>query len=167
MIARVMLGALIALQAAAPATHEIPAQLQGDWVVTRLIPTRTISCWGNRDAKKLLQTSIHYGTDSFRWKDHRAPDTEVAIRSITAFQFRVEYSGGGAADSQIDFSELGIRAPSATIVTLSHPDANITGATVEIPGDWVLLKSSDTIIVSVCNLYFEAHRTGPKTPAHR
>jgi hypothetical protein len=152
MRAGVLLSMLIALQSAAPVTHEIPAQLQGDWVVTRLLSTRTISCWGNRDAKKLLKTSIHYGTDSFRWKDHRAPDTEVAIRSITAFQFRVEYSGGGAADSQIDFSELGIRAPSATIVTLSHPDANITGGTTEIPGDWALLKSSDTIVISVCNL---------------
>jgi hypothetical protein len=140
------------------ATHKIPQELQGDWVVTRLIPTRTISCWGNREAKKLLRTTIHYGADSFEWKDHNVPNTEVAVRSMTANQFHDEYSGGGAADSQIDFDQIGIKASSATIVTLSHPDANITGGTIEIPGDWVLLKDKDAIILSVCNLYFEAHR---------
>jgi hypothetical protein len=151
------LGLLLLLPAAVT-THEIPQQLQGDWLVTRLIPTRTISCWGNRDAKKLLRTTIHYATDSFQWTDHSVPHTAVTVRSMTAFQFREEYSGGGAADSQIDFAQLGIRAPSATIVTLSHPTANITGGTIEIPGDWALLKDKGTIIISVCNLYFEAHR---------
>ncbi|HEY6445691.1 MAG TPA: hypothetical protein VIY53_04470 [Acidobacteriaceae bacterium] len=77
---------------------------------------------------------------------------------MSAIQFHDEYSGGGAADSQIDFAQLGIRAPSVTIVKLSHADADITGATVEIPGDWALLKDNNTIILSVCNLYFEAHR---------
>ncbi|MGB7135508.1 MAG: hypothetical protein WBD46_09495 [Acidobacteriaceae bacterium] len=149
---------VVAAQAAAPVSHEIPAALRGEWVITRLIPTTTLSCWDDRDAKKLLRTTIHYGTDSFQWKDHGVPNTGVTMRSMTAFQFRAGYSGGGAADSEIDFAQLGIRAPSATIVTLSHPDANITGATTEIPGDWVLLKDKDTIVVSVCNLYFEAHR---------
>jgi len=149
---------LLAAQAAAPVSHEIPAALRGEWVITRLIPTRTISCWDSRDAKKLLRTTLHYGTDSFQWKDRGVPNTDVTMQSMTAFQFRDAYSGGGAADSKIDFAQLGIRAPSATIVTLSHPDANITGATTEIPGDWVLLKNESTIVISVCNLYFEAHR---------
>lgn len=139
-------------------TNEIPPQLRGNWLVTRLIPTRTVSCWGDHDAKKLLRTTIHYGTDSFQWKEHNVPNTEVTMRSMTALQFHDEYSGGGAADSQINFLQLGIRALSARIVTLSHPQANITGATTEIPGDWVLLKDKNTIVVSVCNLYFEARR---------
>ena len=129
------LGLSFLLLQSTVAAHEIPQQLQGDWLVTRLIPTRTISCWDNREAKRLLSTTVHYGTDSFRWKAHNVPDTEVVVRSMTADQFHDEYSGGGAADSQIDFAQLGIAAPSATIVTLSHPDANITGATTEIPGD--------------------------------
>ena len=149
---------LVLLLQPAVALQEIPQQLQGNWRVTRLIPTRTVSCWGNRDAKKLLRTTIHYGANSFEWKNHNVSDPRVAVRSMTASRFHDEYSGGGASDSQIDFDQLGIQMPSPTIVTLSHPEANITGSTTEIPGDWALLKDNDTIVVSACNLYFEAHR---------
>ena len=39
-----------------------------------------------------------------------------------------------------------------------HEPANITGATIEIPGDDVLIKDKNTIIFSVCNVYYEARR---------
>jgi hypothetical protein len=125
--------------------------------VTRLIPTRTISCWGQREANRLLGTSVHYSTNSFSWKDHEAQHATVTIKAWTADRFFHEYCGG-PVDSCADFGQLGIKASSATIVTLVHPAANITGGTTEIPGDWVLLKDENTIILSVCNLYFEAHR---------
>jgi hypothetical protein len=159
MHAALWLGILITLQSTAPAsvTHEIPAQLQGDWIVTRLIPTRTISCWGQRDANRLIGTSVHYLKDSFAWKTYEVPHAAVTATQWTAEDFSHEYCGG-PADSCVDFRQLGVRARAATVLTIQHPDANITGATVEIPGDWVLLKDNKTIILSVCNLYFEAHR---------
>ena len=149
---------LLAFQSATVA-HEIPQQLRGEWTVTHLIPTRTISCWGQREAKHLLGSTVHYATDSFWWKKHKVMHAAVDTENVTAFQFRVNYSGGGAADSEIDFNQLGIRATSATIVKIRHEAANITGGTTEIPGDWVLLKDKNTIVLSVCNLYFEAHRS--------
>lgn len=155
---------LLAFQSAATASHDIPPQLRGDWTVTRLIPTRTISCWGQREAIRLIGTTVHYSTDSFWWKKHKVPNATVGTRSLTAFQFRVEYSGGGAADSEIDFNQLGIRTQSATIVKIQHQAANITGGSTEIPGDWVLLKNKNTIILSVCNLYFEARRSQEHRP---
>jgi hypothetical protein len=48
------------------------------------------------------------------------------------------------------------------VVTIHHPDAAITGATTEIPGDEVLLKSTNQIIFAVCNVYFEATRLPAK-----
>jgi Group II intron, maturase-specific domain len=39
-----------------------------------------------------------------------------------------------------------------------RPPAGITGATIEIPGDDVLVKTKDTIIVAACNVYFAAKR---------
>lgn len=65
-------------------------------------------------------------------------------------------------DSQVDFKQLGITAPKVTIVSIDHPDAEITGGTVEIPGDTILLDDKARIIISVCNVYFEAVRTSAK-----
>ena len=60
--------------------------------------------------------------------------------------------------SQVSFHQLGIAAKSAREISIHHAPANISGATVEIPGDSVLVKDSDTIVFSVCNIYFEAKR---------
>ena len=46
-------------------------------------------------------------------------------------------------------------------MSISHQPAEITKTTTEIPGDEVLLKNNDTIVFSVCSLYFEAKRLSP------
>lgn len=158
MFAAGLLGLLFALPFAALPTHQIPARLRGNWVIARLIPTRTISCWGRRQANRLLGTSVHYGTDSLTWKSYAVPHASMTTQEWTAKEFSREYCGGGPVDSCVDFHQLSIHAQRATVLSIHHPPANITGGTVEIPGDWVLLKNSDTIVISVCNLYFEAHR---------
>jgi hypothetical protein len=149
---------LVAAQVVPPAPHEIPLSLRGDWVITRIIPTRTISCWDQREARGLLGTRIVYSADSFEWEDHGMQHSTATIRIWAKDDFLHEYCGGGPRDSCVDFGQLGIHADRATVLTIQHPAASITGATTEIPGDWVLLKNPDTIIVSVCNLYFDAHR---------
>ncbi len=55
----------------APATgaQDIPTVLQGKWIVSRIIPTRTITCWDQKQAEKLIGTEIDYTADSLRWKD--------------------------------------------------------------------------------------------------
>ena len=138
--------------------QDIPEQLRGKWVVKRVIPTSTISCWGDRESKQLIGTEIEYSSDMFRWQDKTTTRPDVTIATVTAEQFHSENSGGGAADSQVTFRQLGIQAKEAIQVSLSHPEANITGATIEIPGDSVIIKSRNVIIFSVCNVYFEALR---------
>jgi len=156
MLRAALLFLFLAPQSAA--ISEIPIQLRGDWKVTRVIPTATITCWDDSQAKKLLDTTIHYYADGFLWNDHVVRNATVNVNTLSAKQFHREYSGGGAADSQVDFRQLGIRAPDAVVVTVEHDPANITGGSIEIPGDWVLLKNHDTLILSVCNVYFEARR---------
>ncbi len=77
---------------------------------------------------------------------------------ISADEFEREFSGGGSMDSRVSFAELGIRNPVVTRISLSHPPANFTGATIEIPGNSVLIKNQNSIVFSVCNVYFEARR---------
>ena len=147
--------------------QEIPQELRGEWFVSRIIPTRTISCWGQEEANRLIGTVIEYKSDSFRWKNIVTTHPRVTTSIMNADQFEHEYSGGGAADSRVTFRELDIRAPQATVIELGHPEANITGATIEIPGDWALIKTGNTIILAVCNVYFEAHRKHVPSPREK
>jgi hypothetical protein len=75
---------------------------------------------------------------------------------VSAKQFHDEHSGQGGNSSEVTFSQLGITTAEATLVKIPHPPANVTRATTEIPGDVVLIKDANTIIFSVCNVYFVA-----------
>lgn len=150
--------ALFIILAANLNAQEIPKQLRGKWIVKRELLTRTISCWGESEAQNLIGTEIEYTTDSFRWKDKVTVHPSVQILVVNAEEFHDKYSGRGVNDSGVDFRQLGIKAPQVTRITLGHQPADITGDTIEIPGDVVLIKEPNTIVFSICNVYFEAQR---------
>ena len=136
----------------------IPKELWGKWIVRREVPTTTISCWGEEEAKTLIGTQIEYSLSFFRWHKIVTKNPTAEITILTAEQFHDENSGKGTNSSQVTFRQLGIQTDKATEVVIQHPAANITSATTEIPGDNVLIKDKNTIIFSVCSLYFEAKR---------
>jgi hypothetical protein len=147
----------LGLVKAVPA-QTIPKELWGTWIVRREVPTTTISCWGDKEAKKLIGTEIEYSAQLFRWNRIVTKNPTAETITLTAQQFHDENSGGGANSSQVTFPQLGIKEENAVQIVIRHPTARITGATSEIPGDSVLVKDKDTIIFSVCNVYFEAKR---------
>jgi hypothetical protein len=153
--------ALFAWLAAVP-TETIPRQIWGKWVVTRQAPTTTIACWGDAEAKALLGTEIEYSGQAFRWKDVVTNQPVAQAKVVTAEQFMSDHSGQGANSSQVTFRQLGIQKEKALQISIHHAPANITGVTVEIPGDEVLVKDTDTIVFAVCNVYFEAKRVNRK-----
>ena len=158
---RELLFSLVAaLSCGVTAVHAqtIPVELWGKWVVARVLPTRTIACWGDRQAKALLNTEIEYSGDVFRWKDVITRSLDVSTEVVTAERFHDDNSGRGTNSSQVTFRELGISSNQATEISIKHPPADITGETVEIPGDRVLVRDKNTIVISVCSVYFEAHR---------
>jgi len=126
--------------------------------VQRELPTRTISCWGEKEAKKLIGTELEYSSEFFRWNKVVTKNPAAEIATITALQFHDENSGRGATSSQVSFQQLGITKESVVQIVIRHPAASITRGTVEIPGDGVLVKDENTIVFSVCNVYFEAKR---------
>jgi hypothetical protein len=150
---------------AVPRVQIIPQDIWGKWVVSREIPTTSISCWGDTEARALLGTEIEYSPELFRWKDVVTSHPIAETKMISAEQFHDDNSGSGSNSSQITFSQLGIKAKEAMQISIRHPPAEITGATIEIPGDKVLVKSKDTIIFAVCNVYFEARRVTAKPGA--
>ncbi len=136
----------------------IPKQLWGRWTIDREVPASTIACWGDKEARGIIGTEIEYGPEIFRWKDTVTKHPNVQAAVVSAEQFHGENSGHGANSSQATFRQLGIKDAETTEITIKHPDANITGSTTEIPGDVVLIKDQNTVVFSVCNVYFEAKR---------
>jgi hypothetical protein len=57
---------------------------------------------------------------------------------------------------------LGISTPSVERVAIQHADTAIKGITDQgtdgVPGDNVLVKDANTLILSLCNVWFEAQR---------
>lgn len=136
----------------------IPREIWGKWVVRRDLPTHMISCWGDEDARKLVGTEIEYSAELFRWKDVVTKNPIAVTTVITAQQFHDAYSGKGAGSSDVTFAEIGINAGQAKEIRIRHRAAHISDATTEIPGDDVLVRDQDTIIFSVCSVFFEAKR---------
>jgi hypothetical protein len=167
--ATVVVDLVSAASKVTPHPHQgqtIPEQIWGKWVVARQIPTTTISCWGAAEAKTLLGTEIEYSAEVFRWKDVVTTHPVAEARIVSAEQFHDDNSGKGSNSSQITFRQLGIKAKQAMIISIRHPQAEITGGTIEIPGDEVLVKNKGTIVFAACNLYFEAKRV-PTTSSAR
>ena len=138
--------------------QNIPQELLGKWTIQRELPTRTISCWGEKEAKAIIGSEIEYTADSFRWKTVVVNRPKVEVKIISADRFERENSSPSVNGSQISFRQLGINTPEVKQVTIEHSPAEITKATTEIPGDLLLVKNRKTIIFSVCNVYFGAKR---------
>jgi hypothetical protein len=145
----------------------IPSELWGSWVVRRELPTSTISCWGETEARAIIGTEIEYSAHSFRWKDKIARHPTADVSVVSAKQFHDENSGQGANSSQVSFGQLGIKAATAKQVTINHPGvtSELPGEPSEIPGDVILLKNHNTIVFSVSNVYFEAKRVVASSPS--
>lgn len=141
---------------------QIPQQLWGTWTITRILPTHNVSCWGDKQAKSILGTRIEYSGDLFRWETHAVKNPKVMVKTYTAEEYFQEHSGSGGYT--VSFDQLGIHAHTAEEVSIDHPDADITGATTEVPGDTVLIKSNNRIVITVCSVYFEAQKVLARRP---
>jgi hypothetical protein len=155
---RIHLISGILLLASGCVAQTIPSTIWGKWIIHRELPTRTISCWGDADAKKIIGTQIEYSDKIFRWKRVVTNNPTAEARTVTADQFSKENSSPSSNGSQVDFRQLGIVARRALEISIHHDPADISGATYEIPGDNLLVKDPNTIVFSVCNIYFEAKR---------
>jgi hypothetical protein len=144
--------ALVATTMAATTSSEsLPSQLAGTWRITRVLPTKNTACWSDEQARPLVGSTLTYRANAMRWRGGQVPLEDINTRQVTDREFRKENAGA-------DFEQLGIHSPKVLEVDLQHEDADITGASTEVPGDSVLLAGPGRIVVSACGVYFEAMR---------
>jgi hypothetical protein len=137
----------------------MPAELLGAWTIRKILPTQTISCWDEKQARGLIGTELEYKPDSLRWKTTNVRYLSSTVTTVKAEEFAADNSG---SQSSVTFKDLGITAPQVKQIAIKHPDVTIDdgskGGTTEMPGDEVMLKSPQALVFSVCNVYFEADR---------
>ena len=162
---RLMTGAALLAASMNLSAESLPSQLAGAWRITRMLPTHNTQCWNADQSRPLLGSTLSYSGNTMRWRGGEVELQGVETRVQTPEQFRKENSDG---DSGADFAQLGIHASRVLEIDLQHEDADITGATTEVPGDSVLLAGPNRIVVSACGVFFEATRAGlMRTSAHR
>lgn len=153
LIPTLVAAALLTLPAAARAQERLPHEVAGTWRITRILPVRANACWTEKEAEPLVGSLLQYTPSMMRWRGGSVPLTGITTRSVTSDDL--------AREATIKLTDLGIHADGVTEVNLQHDDADITGATTEVPGDSVLLAGPGRIIVSACGVYMEARRTAP------
>ena len=138
---------------------KIPQELLGKWIVRKVVSTDTIGCLDSKQAQTLVGVEIEYRADSFRWKTTNVPSSGSSTNMIGAQEFAQGNSGSG---SHVDFTQLGIAASAVKQITINHPDVKIAELTqngsAAVPGESVLVEGPNTIILAICNTYFEARR---------
>ncbi len=158
--------ALFALMTGHLSAEPLPAALRGTWRITHILTTHNVTCWGQQQAAKLVGSTLSYSDRSMRWQGGSVPLQGIVTREVTADEFATE--NGGSSTNVLNFDMVGIHGISVTEVDLQHEDADITGATTEVPGDAVLLAAPNRIVVSACGVYYEAVKaSAPARKPHR
>jgi len=147
-------GAWIALGTPCSA-QSMPASITGVWRIVKVLPTHNAACWDEGRAKRLVGSTLRYQQGAMTWQGGVIEVPEALSRSLSRSKFLEEY--------KVDLAELGIRTEQVTEIDLQHEDADITGATTEVPGDTVVVAGPGRIVVSACGVFYEAVRSVART----
>lgn len=149
---RILLLAAACFLGHAAHAQAIPAGLLGSWKIVKMLPTSNPRCWDAARAQTLVDTTLRYGPGKLSWHGGSYAIAETFSRTLSLRKFQDEY--------KVDLAALGIRALSVQEIDLQHEDADITGATTEVPGDTVLLAGPGRIVVSACGVFYSAVKAG-------
>ncbi len=153
------LGLAAGLLAAPSHAQAIPASLAGRWRIVKILSTKNRQCWDQDRVKTLVGATLIYQLHTMVWQGGAFAVSEALPRTLSRRAFQDEYN--------VSLAELGIAAAEVEEIDLQHEDADITGATTEVPGDTVLLAGPGRIVVSACGVFYSAVRAAGKPPVSR
>jgi hypothetical protein len=155
------LVSLVAFLLAAGADPSMPSSIAGKWRIVKILPTHNPQCWDEDRAKSLLGTTLTYQSGAMAWQGGPEPILEPVSAALSRTLSRQKVQD----EYKVDLPELGINAASVVEIDLQHEDADITGATTEVPGDTIILAGPGRIVVSACGVFYSAVRVTAKPAA--
>jgi hypothetical protein len=130
---------------------DIPASLRGRWKILRSLKgVGGVTCMADEGESTVVGRSIEYTANSINWNGLITQKATAKMLEVTNRQYTESY--------RVDLNSLGIKSRRVTVIEIAHPDAKVIDCTTQIPGDTVMFKNRDTIIIWVDNNYFEAAR---------
>ena len=142
--------------------ERLPQGVAGSWRITKVLPARSgQACWTPREAQTLVGSVLEYAQHSMRWQGGVVPLNGITTRVVHSREL-AEEAPAGDGRAALQLQDLGIAGTRVTEVNFQHEDADITGATTEVPGDSVLMASAGRIVLSACGVYLEARRVAGK-----
>ncbi len=155
---------LYATPSPAIAQEPLPHEVAGTWRITRILPARSgVACWTRTQAEPLVGSVITYTPRALRWRGGVVRLTGVTTRIVDSADLAEEELRG---DRTVTLADLGFHAAQVREVNLQHEDADVTGATTEVPGDSVLMDGPGRLVLSACGVYLEARRSGTQASDH-
>ena len=143
-----MVGLVVLVSGNQARGQAMPPAVVGTWRIVKVLPTHNPACWDEERAKSLVGSALRYRQGAMVWQGGEVEIPEALTRTLSRRKFQDEY--------KVDLAELGIKADTVTEIDLQHEDADITGATTEVPGDTVVLAGPGRIVVSACGVFYEA-----------
>jgi len=137
----------------------MPSSIAGKWRIVKILPTHNPQCWDEDRARSLVGTTLVYQARAMVWQGGAEPVAAALSRTLTRRRFQDEY--------KVDLPELGINAASVVEIDLQHEDADVTGATTEVPGDTIVLAGPGRVVVSACGVFYSAVRVTGKPAGGR
>lgn len=151
LVALLVAGVVFGLPVRARAQEALPREVAGVWWITRVLPVHAAgACWTEKQAEPLVGSLLTYTGSSMRWRGGVVPLTGVTTRMVGIADLAEEAPRG---DPNLKLADLGFSEARVREVNLQHDDADITGATTEVPGDSVLLAGPGRLVLSACGVY--------------
>jgi hypothetical protein len=123
----------------------VPAEIRGDWTVTKNLSERSLGCFDPADTKTLIGLKVSIGARQLLWSRIASTALNPEVSVISSYTFLFRY--GKLPE------ELGLSPSPVTIVDV-HPSEGI-------PVNALIRIDRSTILINACNIWLQASRDAP------
>jgi hypothetical protein len=145
---------LIALLASACVSQSTPVDashiVSGTWVLKSIYTTQNVEGPSPSQQKKLLGSTIIFGSRSLKACGQSVPITSVEVYQVSGADF--------LANTRVRFGEVGIGTPSITEMVVNNRQSGSCFDAFPLPGQDIYIKSKDEILVYFEGVFYRALR---------
>ncbi len=146
-----LFAAVLALFASPTTAHaQMPKELAGCWLTTRVLHTSNVQSLGTAEAQSFIGRKLRFSASTARSGDTVLRSPEYYVRQVKDSDFADAF--------HIRLKDIGIAGDSAVEVDIYRQKNQLT----EFPGNLLLLKDKHSLLWNWRGVFFEAKRCTSK-----